>query len=163
MLKNQIMNKFSLVFLSLLFFSCGSTKYFVVRHAEKEINTMASDVSLSDIGKQRADALRGVLANEKIQDVYSTNYIRTKTTVQPTADAKQLQVQTYQPMDTTFFKSLRDSKRNILIAGHSNTVDDIVNQLLGHKQMSDLPETQYGDLFIVTKKGKKFSLEVKKF
>ena len=157
------MGRFLLISLSFFFFSCSSTKYYVVRHAEKEANTMTSDVSLSDIGKQRADALKVVLADEKILDVYSTNYVRTKTTVQPTADSKQLQVQTYQPMDTTFFKSLRDSKRNTLIAGHSNTVDDIVNQLLGQKQLSDLPETQYGDLFIVTKKGKKFSLEVKKF
>ena len=157
------MGKFLLFSISMFFFSCSSTKYFVVRHAEKETNTMTSDVSLSDMGRQRADALRVVLADEKILDVYSTNYVRTKTTVQPTADAKQLQVQTYQPMDTAFFKSLRDSKRNTLIAGHSNTVDDMVNQLLGKKQMSDLPETQYGDLFIVTKKGKKFSLEVKKF
>ena len=157
------MGKFLLFSISMFFFSCSSTKYFVVRHAEKETNTMTSDVSLSDMGRQRADALRVVLADEKILDVYSTNYVRTKTTVQPTADAKQLQVQTYQPMDTAFFKSLRDSKRNTLIAGHSNTVDDIVNQLLGKKQLSDLPETQYGDLFIVTKKGKKLSLEVKKF
>ena len=157
------MGKFLLIVISVFFFSCSSTKYFVVRHAEKESNTMTSDVSLSDAGRQRADALRVVLADEKIMDVYSTNYIRTKTTVQPLADAKQLQVKTYQPMDTTFFKALRDSKRNTLIAGHSNTVDDIVNHLLGKKQMSDLPETQYGDLFIVTKKGKKFNLEVKKF
>ena len=157
------MGKFLLISLAAFFFSCSSTKYYVVRHAEKETNTMTSDVSLSDIGRQRADALRIMLADEKIMDVYSTNYVRTKTTVQPTADAKQLQVQTYGPMDTTFFKTLRDSKRNTLIAGHSNTVDDIVNQLLGKKQMSDLPESQYGDLFIVTKKGKKFSLEVKKF
>lgn len=157
------MGKILLFSISFFFFSCSSTKYFVVRHAEKETNTMTSDVKLSDQGRERAAALRVALADEKIQEVYSTNYIRTKSTVQPTADSKQLEVQTYQPMDTAFFKTLRDSKRNTLIAGHSNTVDDIVNQLLGQKQMSDLPETQYGDLFIITKKGKKFSLEVKKF
>ena|SRR5688572_12323246 len=157
------MSKILLISIISFFFSCSSTKYFVVRHAEKETNTMTSDVKLSDQGRQRAAALRVALADEKIQDVYSTNYIRTKSTVQPTADSKQLQVKTYQPMDTTFFKSLRETNRNTLIAGHSNTVDDIVNQLLGTKQLSDLPETQYGDLYIVTKKGKKFSLEVKKF
>jgi 2,3-bisphosphoglycerate-dependent phosphoglycerate mutase len=157
------MDKILLIVFIVCCFSCSSTKYFVVRHAEKEVNTMTSDVSLSDAGRQRAGNLRTVLSEEKIIDVYSTNYVRTKATVQPTADSKLLKVQTYQPMDTAFFKSIREGKRNTLIAGHSNTVDDIVNQLLGKKQLSDLPETQYGDLFIVTKKGKKFSLEVKKF
>jgi hypothetical protein len=52
----------------------------------------------------------------------------------------------------------------MLIVGHSNTVDDIVNQLIGRTIIQgDLPETQYGDLFIVKKKGKKFIFKQQHF
>ncbi len=154
----------TLIILTLLFFSCSTTKYYVVRHAEKEeATTMTSDVALSEKGKKRAEVLKQVLLKEKIAVIYATRYIRTKSTVEPLAQALKLDVLTYQPMDTTFFQQLRTSKNNILIAGHSNTVDNIVNALLGYKAMQDLPETQYGDLFIIKRKGSKFSLEKKQF
>ena len=44
------------------------------------------------------------------------------------------------------------SSGSILIVGHSNTVDDILNGLKGEKIIQDLPDSQYGDLFIVQKK-----------
>ena len=157
------MGKFWLAFIVIFFCSCRTTSFFVVRHAQKEVNTMTSDVPLSEEGKRNAQLLKSALAGEKIQDIYSTNYIRTRSTVQPFADHVNLPVQTYQPLDSVFFKILRYSNRNTLIAGHSNTVDDIVNHLLGYKHMSDLPDEQYGDLFIIKKKGNKFKLEKKSF
>ena len=48
---------------------------------------------------------------------------------------------------------------NVLVVGHSNTVDDIVNGLMGISEFSDLPDTEYGSLFIVKKKGNKYSVE----
>jgi hypothetical protein len=51
----------------------------------------------------------------------------------------------------------------VLVVGHSNTVDDIVNGLMGVKTLSDLPETQYGDLFIVKRKKGRYSFEQGRF
>jgi broad specificity phosphatase PhoE len=151
------------------FISCKSTTYFVVRHAEKETNTMTTDVSLSETGKKRAEALKEELKNKRVGTIYSTNYIRTKTTAQPLADAIGVTVQVYDPKDSTFVNRIvntgnKDKEGNILIVGHSNTVDDIVNGLLGEKAVpGDLQESDYGDLFIVKQRGKKFTYQKKRF
>jgi 2,3-bisphosphoglycerate-dependent phosphoglycerate mutase len=156
--------KILIPFIFILFSSCSITRFYVVRHGEKEQATMSSDVALSEQGRNRAQSLKNMLLNEKIVNVYSTPYIRTRETVRPLADALGLPVLDYQPMDTAWMKHLRYSKNNTLVAGHSNTVDNIVNQLLGSKLIpGDLPESQYGDLYIITRKGKKYRWEKKSF
>lgn len=146
--------------------SCKAvTTYYVVRHAEKESSTMTSDVALSQTGKQRAEALKEVLRNENIKFIYSTNYIRTKTTAQPLADAINVPVQTYNPNDTAFITTIKNlGKGNVLIVGHSNTVDDLVNKLMGTKEIAgDLQDSEYGDLFVVKRKGTIYFFEKKRF
>ena len=160
------MYKIFLLVIILFLASCKTTTYYVVRHAEKEAaNTMTNDVPLSAEGRQRAEALKDVLLDKKIQSIYSTNYLRTKSTAQPLAEAKNIVIQMYDPRDTGFVsrvKSLHGG--DVLIVGHSNTVDDIVNKLEGKTVIpGDLPESEYGDLFVVKRKGKKYSFEKKHF
>ena len=146
--------------------SCSTTHYYIVRHAEKETTPtmMSGDVPLSAEGKQRAEALKDLLLNKKIGSIYSTNYIRTKATAQPLAAAKNISIQVYKAGDTAFIHSIRNVTIDVLLVGHSNTVDDLVNTLTGTTYIAgDLPETQYGDLFIVKRKGKKYSFEKKHF
>jgi len=155
------MYKFFALFALLFLLSCKTTSYYVVRHAERESsNTMTSDVPLSEAGKQRALALRDLLQREGVKHIFSTNYLRTKSTAQPLADAIHLPVEIYDPRDTGFVSRIKMLKGNILIVGHSNTVDDLVNGLGGEMLVSgDLPESEYGDLFIVRKKGKRLQFE----
>jgi phosphohistidine phosphatase SixA len=70
-----------------------------------------------------------------------------------------LAIETYGPRpDSAFIALLRSKKKNTLVVGHSNTVDDLVNMLCGKKEVSgDLPDTEYNKLFIVKKKGKKLT------
>jgi 2,3-bisphosphoglycerate-dependent phosphoglycerate mutase len=147
--------------------SCATTNYYVVRHAEKEAastNMMTTDVPLSQSGKERAEALKILLQNNNIQRIFSTNYIRTTSTVKPLSEAIGVPIEIYAPGDSLFINNIKEIKnRNILIVGHSNTVDDIVNGITGEKHLQDLPDTQYGDLFVIKKKGNKYKLELKKF
>jgi len=155
-------------FIALVLLSCKTTSYYIVRHAEKETTTttttMTSDVPLSAAGKQRAEALKELLQNENIKHVFSTNYIRTKSTAQPLVDAIQIPIETYDPKDPQFVSKLKGLNGNSLIVGHSNTVDDVVNELTGKKEIQgDLPDSAYGDLFVVKKKGKRMIFEKKHF
>ena len=146
--------------------ACSSTSYFVVRHAEKETqnSNMTSDVPLSAEGKQRAEALKDKLQNKKVQHIYSTNTLRTRSTAQPLSEVVGVSIQTYDHRDTSFVSRIKAlPKGNVLIVGHSNTIDDLVNQFYPQAQLKDLPDSQYGDLFIIKRKGQRYSLQVDHF
>lgn len=161
----------SILFIAMvLLLSCKTTTYYVVRHAEKESSTtmyattMTSDVPLSAAGSQRAEALKTVLQKEHIKYIFSTNFIRTRSTVQPLATAMNIPIETYDQKDAGFVNRLKSLDGNVLIVGHSNSVDDLVNELAGKKEISgDLPDSAYGDLFILKRKGNQISFEKKHF
>ncbi len=138
---------------TLVLVSCNSTTYYIVRHAEKEAgSSMVTDVPLTAAGRESALALKDSL-DKKVSHLFSTDFLRTRSTAEPLVVAGSRNIELYNPRDTNFITRLkRMNSKGILVVGHSNTVDEIVNGLLGRKEMSDLPETQYGDLFIVRRK-----------
>ena len=155
-----------LLFGSLFFLaSCTTTHYYIVRHAEKAPSDgmMTSDVPLSEAGENRAVVLGSALHTKNIQTIYATPYKRTQGTAQPLSKTLNIPVNTYDPRDTAFVTKLKAIKNNVLVVGHSNTVDDLVNGLTGKSHLKDLPDTQYGDLFIVKRRGNKYSFETKHF
>ncbi len=154
-----------IVFLLISLTSCGQTIY-IVRHAEKGTPMgNSSDVPLSPEGEARAQALKEVLKSEKIEVIYSTNTIRTKTTAKPTADHFGITTETYGPRpDSAFINMLKSSKKNILVVGHSNTIDDIVNMLTGESVVpGDLKDSEYDNLYIIKRKGEKFVFKGEKY
>jgi phosphohistidine phosphatase SixA len=156
------MKLFLTLFVAITLVSCSHT-YYVVRHAEKAAPgpNMSSDVPLSDEGQKRAQQISERLKNAKIDEIFSTNTIRTKTTAKPIADYFKKDIQVYGPVpDTSFIKMIKAKKKNILIVGHSNTVDDIANGLAGEKKVAgDLSDSEYNKLYIIRVKGKKVTFE----
>jgi phosphohistidine phosphatase SixA len=149
-----------------VFLSSCTTTYYVVRHAEKEPSgaNMSTDVPLSEAGIERANALKHSLKNKHIQYVYSTNTLRAKATARPLAETLNVDLQTYDPRDSSFVDRVKKrGKGNALIVGHSNTVDDIVNAFIGKVVLHNLPDSSYGDLFIVKRKGKHYSFSKSHF
>lgn len=152
------------LFLISLLASCTHT-YYVVRHAEKATPSQGTtmntpnDPPLSATGLQRAEALKHVLSDKNIRYIFSTNTIRTRSTAQPISDLTGVNIQTYGPRpDTAFIQQLKKLRKNTLIVGHSNTIDDIANMLAGENKVEgDLPESVYDQLFIIRYKngGKK--------
>jgi phosphohistidine phosphatase SixA len=155
MLKTKSMRIFAAI-VTLLFFSCTHTVY-IVRHAEKATpmgnNT---DVPLTEKGNIRATALKDSMAHKSIGYVLSTNTLRTRSTAQPTAEYYHLPVILYgNPLTSSLIDSLHHLKKNILIVGHSNTVDDIANRLCGDTVVSgDLQDREYNNIFVIKVRGK---------
>lgn len=163
------MRKLIPIIIIIILSSCKVTTYYVVRHAEKESTsvTMTSDVPLSAAGKERANELRDALKNAHIRYIFSTNYNRTLSTAEPTRQYFNKDIIIYDTRDSLkqFIERLRNiNDGDCLIIGHSNTVDDIVNQLAGKNVVpGDLPDAAYGDLFIIEKRRGTYSFKKSHF
>jgi len=159
------MHRCVFLFIAIALCACNANTidYYIVRHAEKAIvdsSVRSSDVPLSEQGIKRAEELKDQLRDKDIKFIYSTNTVRTKATAQPLSDAIGIPIKIYDGGDNNFIQSLRNADGNVVIVGHSNTVDDLVNGLTGKPLLKDLKDDQFGDLFIVHKRGDNFRLEV---
>ena len=162
------MQRIFFLLITIVFCACttGTVDYYIVRHAEKaaiDSTIKSTDVPLSEPGKKRAEGLKKELENKGIRYIYTTNPIRKKATAEPLSKAISIPVEIYDGNETGFIETLKSLEGNVLIVGHSNTVDDIVNGLTGKSLIKDLKDNQYGDLFIVHKKGNHVDYEVKRF
>ena len=159
---------FFIALLSFCFISCSRTVY-VVRHAEKITSSDSSgkaitnDPPLSEAGKVRALVLKNELAGKHIGHIYSTNTIRTRSTAEPLSQAIKINVEIYGSIDS-LISTIKSAKGNVLVVGHSNTVDDIVNKLCGQvKIAADLKDREYDNLFVVKIRGKKIIFDQRKY
>jgi broad specificity phosphatase PhoE len=163
--------RFILLFFLAVQISACSHNIYIVRHGEKALPDgttamMKNDPTLSPDGQARAEALKEVLKKEKIRYIYSTNTIRTRSTAEPTRQHFGIDsIMLYAPVPTdAFIQQLKTLKKNALVVGHSNTIDDLVNRLCGETKVAgDLPETIYDNLYIIRVNGKQTSFENRKY
>jgi broad specificity phosphatase PhoE len=158
----------------ILFVSCSNTIY-VVRHAEKETGidmaTMkpATDPPLSLAGQERALKLKEILGSKNIKHIFSTNTLRTISTAKPLKElylGMPMQLYSSKPdSQDAFIQKIKSiNKGDVLIVGHSNTIDDIVNRLCQKTEIAaDLKDTEYDNLFILKRKGKSYAFKKEKY
>jgi phosphohistidine phosphatase SixA len=140
------------IFATLSFFSRPITTVILVRHAEKVIDPNSSDQDLSPAGQARAQELVRVLGDAGINAIYTTQFKRTQQTAKPLADKLGLPVIQVNSKNTAeLLTRIRSQHRGqvIFIAGHNNTVPEII-AALGGPQFPTIPESQYDNLYIVT-------------
>ena len=129
----------------------------VVRHGEKFSET---DERLTEAGHARAQRLASMLKDAGVTAIYSTDTERTLGTVKPLAELRKLTVKIYdtgkhgppdaRPLAATLRRD--DSDGVVVIAGHANTVPEIL-RALGCAETVTLEATEYDNLFVVVPRG----------
>ena len=150
-MKIQLLKKLTL-FLPVLLLSACTTNYYLVRHAERLDSS--ADSPLSEAGEARANSLKDKFLNAGIDSIFATPYLRTQQTVQPLAAALGEPVISY-GTDTTwqFVQRLKYIwGKDVVIAGHSNTVPEMVRYLTGTKDSLQIAHDDYDNLFIVKRR-----------
>ncbi|HNP37712.1 MAG TPA: phosphoglycerate mutase family protein [Woeseiaceae bacterium] len=162
----QIVIIYVLIALGLAWFfeSQATTTVIFVRHAEKATagdvaNGMfdSNDPPLSAAGRRRVAELTRQLVEADvvagIDAVYATPYKRTQQTVAPLADALKLPINSYDASDTE--SVLTDILKNykgkiILVAGHSNTVPQLIANLGASKKVPPIAEDEYDNIYLIS-------------
>ena len=133
-------------------FSRPVTTVIVVRHAEKNIEPSNPDPDLSPAGQARALELARMFGDAGVNAIYATQFKRTQQTVKPLADRLGLTANVLASKDTQeLVRQILTSHRGqtIFVAGHNNTVPEIV-AALGGGNFPVIPENEFDNMFIVT-------------
>ena len=133
---------------------------YVVRHAERAddgpnsgFTGDTSDPPLSESGWARARLIAEMLDDAGVTHVHSTDYLRTRTTGEPTAEAEGLEIESYDPRDLRGFAArLKTMPGRHLVLGHSNTTPQLV-EALGGDPVAAIEPMEYDRFYIVTVTG----------
>ena len=126
-----------------------TTTVLIVRHAEKEA-WPERDPPLSPAGRQRAQELARVASHAGVSVIFATEFVRTQQTVQPLAVQLGVRLILTDAADVNGLVSEILSRRGstILVAGHSNTVPQIVEGL-GGGTVAPIADNEFDHLFVV--------------
>lgn len=143
---------------------CQNYNLYVMRHLPK-VDSDNKDPELSEAGHKLALQLSELDFMAQIDVAFSTDYQRTKQTIEPSAKRFDFAVNTYEPRDfNSLIKTIHEQYcgKTIAIIGHSNTVPSIVTaaggqfsvSFAGHKLHSStqvqLDESDYGGIFYLS-------------
>ncbi|MBC8030974.1 MAG: histidine phosphatase family protein [Pyrinomonadaceae bacterium] len=125
----------------------------LVRHAEKAVVLPENkDPDLSATGLARAEEISKMFGDAGVATIYATQFKRTQQTAKPLAEKLGLPITQVEAKKTSdLVKQIRSQSAGqvIFIAGHNNTVPEIIAALGGPK-LPIIPETEYDNLYILT-------------
>lgn len=129
------------------------TLIFLVRHAERAddgLMTGEEDPHLSEAGYRRAEELATLLLDVGLTRIHSSDYIRTRETAAPTADAAGLDVRTYNVRALgNFARELQATPGRHLVVGHSNSTPELV-AALGGDPHGEIQAMEYDRLYLLS-------------
>jgi phosphohistidine phosphatase SixA len=133
---------------------------FIVRHAERADSPVpsgtpmmasATDPPLSAGGNERAARLATMLRSANIRYVYATEFLRTRQTAAPTAQAQHLDLVSRAANNPdAIVTEVRQLRGSVLIVGHSNTVPGLLKGL-GIKDDITIADNEFDNLFVVVR------------
>ena len=131
-----------------------TTDVWIVRHAEKDkSNPQDTNPSLSDEGRIRAGDLATYLKKEKFDVAFSTPFKRTHQTLDSLIIQKVIDYKDIPSLVDSVKKNY--SGKTVIVAGHSNTVLEIIEAFGGKRPMEMLTDDDYDYIFHLTVKDDK--------
>lgn len=127
------------------------TTFILVRHAEKASDG-TKDPALTTEGELRAEEFKSLFMDSKISAIYSTNFKRTRSTVEPLAEAMGLKIALYawQNQESMLSKMMDDYPNGtVVISGHSNTTPTLANILLGEERFEQFDDSDYSNILVI--------------
>ncbi|KQS41125.1 phosphoglycerate mutase family protein [Pedobacter sp. Leaf194] len=156
-----------LIFLSVIFLffnlaKAQTTEIWIVRHAEKDrSDPQEKNPDLSEEGKVRAGDLAKYLKKENIDVAFSTPYKRTRQTLDSLVIPKVINYTDIKALVDTIKTSYAGKK--IIIAGHSNTVLEIIEAFGGKRPREELTDDDYDFIFHLNVKGDKARVKMDQY
>lgn len=125
---------------------------FLVRHAETTASTReVEDPPLSEDGQARATALARLVSGAGVTHLFASEYARTQATLAPLAEGLSLEVEVIPARSTdqqlAALRALPPGSVAV-VAGHSNTVPDLVSAL-GGVAGEPIDHEEYDRVFLV--------------
>ncbi len=160
----RIVNKIAIMLFICLISSClcnfgysQTTTIILIRHAEKDTTApgstmMKADPPLSIAGIKRAERLPDILKDYQPDSIYTTNYVRTKATIEPLAKKYKITPILYDPKELGSLaeKLIHSNGKTVVVAGHSNTTPMLVNLILKENKYANLEDSVYNQFWIIT-------------
>jgi broad specificity phosphatase PhoE len=138
--------------LIIVFSSCSTSTYYIVRHAEKRLNE-GDNPALTTQGMKRAEDLNVYFGNNKPNKIFVSTFLRTQLTAAPTATAAGVSAVIIKQNNTdslNFFilgLSLLDRKK-VLVVSHTDAIPKIIKGLC-NVDISPIAENDYDNLYII--------------
>ncbi len=121
-----------------------------LRHADLDLPPGSPDPDLNAAGRARADALAHVVGAAGVSTIFTSQFVRTQQTVEPSAQAFGLLPRPAPPAATLAIDARAGRFGEVvLLAGHSNTVPAVLTAL-GAAAVPVIGEREFDNLFVLT-------------
>jgi len=134
-----------------LYASLSTTTIVLVRHAEKEQN-VGDDPGLAPAGLERAGRLATLFEDADVDALFASQYQRTQLTLQPLSQRTGVELQVVDAATPAELKEkvLAEHRGQlVLVAGHSNTIPDLVTRFSG-LEVAPIDESDYSGIYILS-------------
>lgn len=120
---------------------------YLVRHAEK--TAAVEDPGLTEAGSERSRWLAMWLADKRLRSIWSSDYLRSRATAQPAAEAMDMDLRLYDPRQLeAFARTLLQQAETALVVGHSNTTPQLAS-LLCECPVAPMEDSEHDRLIVV--------------
>jgi phosphohistidine phosphatase SixA len=142
----------------ILFSSCSTSTYYIVRHAEKRLNE-GDNPALTQQGMKRAQDLNTYFGNNKPNKIFVSTFLRTQLTAAPTATAAVITPVIIKQNNTDslnlFILGLHlIDRKKVLVVSHTDAIPKIIKGLC-NVDIVPIAENDYDNLYIIRLKKKK--------